>query len=192
MQMADLFVGLVHYPIYNKRMQVIASAVTNFDLHDISRTCRTYDVKKYYIIHPLEVQRQIVERIIGYWQHGYGSVYNPDRSDALNRVCWQPDIAAAAENVRQLIGQEPYIVTTDARTYPNTVSYQFMRRKLQDGSRPVLLLFGTGFGIEASVMKKFDYILEPVYGSCDYNHLCVRSAAAIILDRLAGEPWWEK
>ena len=41
-------------------------------------------------------------------------------------------------------------------------------------------------------MKKFDYILEPVYGSCDYNHLCVRSAVAIILDRLAGEAWWEK
>ena len=51
---------------------------------------------------------------------------------------------------------------------------------------------GTGFGIEAEAMKKFDYILEPVYGSCDYNHLCVRSAVAIILDRLAGEAWWEK
>lgn len=190
--MADLFVGLVHYPIYNKNMKVIASAVTNFDLHDISRTCRTYDVKKYYIIHPLDVQRQIVERILCYWQHGYGSIYNPDRKDALDRVCWQPDIAAAAENIYQLTGQEPYIVTTDARTYPNTVSYKFLRQKLQEDGRPVLLLFGTGFGIEAEAMKKFDYILEPVYGSCDYNHLCVRSAVAIILDRLAGEAWWEK
>ena len=36
--MADLYVGLVHYPIYNKRMNVIAGAVTNFDIHDISRT----------------------------------------------------------------------------------------------------------------------------------------------------------
>lgn len=190
--MADLFVGLIHYPIYNKNMKVIASAVTNFDLHDISRTCRTYDVKKYYIIHPLDVQRQIVERILGYWQHGYGGIYNPDRKDALDRVCWQPDIAAAAENIRQLTGKQPYIVTTDARTYPNTVSYKFLRQKLQEGDRPVLLLFGTGFGIEAEAMKKFDYILEPVYGSCDYNHLCVRSAVAIILDRLAGEAWWEK
>lgn len=190
--MADLYVGLVHYQIYNKRMQVIASAVTNFDLHDISRTCRTYDVKKYYIIHPLDVQRKIIEKIIDYWQHGYGRVYNPDRSDALDRVCWQRDIAAAAADIRQSCGKEPYIVTTDARTYPNTVSYKFMRQKLQADERPILLLFGTGFGIEAEAMKQFDYILEPVYGSCDYNHLCVRSAAAIILDRLAGEPWWEK
>ena len=190
--MAELFVGLVHYPIYNKRMQFIASTVTNFDIHDISRTCRTYDVKRYYIIHPLEVQKNIIRKIIGYWQDGYGKIYNPDRADALERVCWQESIAAAAADIEQRTGKRPYIVTTDARIYPNTVSYSFMRRQLHEGDKPILLLFGTGFGIEAEVMKSFDYILEPVYGSCDYNHLCVRSAAAIILDRLAGEAWWQK
>ena len=190
--MADLFVGLVHYPIYNKRMHVIASAVTNFDIHDISRTCRTYDVRRYYIIHPLDVQRDIIKKIIGYWQEGYGRTYNPDRSNALDIVCWQADIEAAAQDIEAQTGKRPYIVTTDARIYPNTVSYGFMRKQLKEGDRPILLLFGTGFGIEAETMSKFDYILEPIYGACDYNHLCVRSAAAIILDRLAGESWWEK
>lgn len=167
--MADLYVGLVHYPIYNKRMNVIAGAVTNFDIHDISRTCRTYNVQGYYIIHPLEVQKQIIDKILSYWQEGYGKVYNPDRADALSRVLWQPDIASAVQTIVERTGKQ-----------------------LQEGDRPVLLLFGTGFGIEAETMAKFDYILEPVYGPCDYNHLCVRSAAAIILDRLAGEAWWEK
>lgn len=190
--MAELYVGLVHYPIYNKRMQVIASAVTNFDIHDISRTCRTYAVRRYYIIHPLDVQRDIIKKIIGYWQEGYGRTYNPDRSDALDIVCWQPEIEAAAADIEAQTGKRPYIVTTDARIYPNTVSYGFMRKQLQEGDRPILLLLGTGFGIEAETMSKFDYILEPIYGACDYNHLCVRSAGAIILDRLAGEPWWEK
>lgn len=191
-KMADLFVGLVHYPIYNKRMQVIASAVTNFDIHDIARTCRTYDVKGYFIIHPLEVQKSIIYKILHYWQEGYGKEYNPDRANALARVAWKSDIAAAACAVEERTGKKPYIVTTDARVYPNTVSYSFMRKQLAEGDRPVLLLFGTGFGIEAETMAKFDYILEPVYGPCDYNHLCVRSAAAIILDRLAGEAWWQK
>ena len=190
--MADLYVGLVHYPIYNKRMQVIAGAVTNFDIHDISRTCRTYDVKGYYIIHPLEVQKVIIDKILNYWQEGYGKVYNPDRANALSRVKWLPDIEAAAKTIEEVTGKRPYIVTTDARVYPNTVSYSFMRKQLQQGDTPILLLFGTGFGIEAETMAKFDYILEPVYGPCDYNHLCVRSAAAIILDRLAGEAGWEK
>lgn len=190
--MADLYIGLVHYPIYNKRMNIIAGAVTNFDIHDISRTCRTYDVKRYYIIHPLDVQKEIISKILNYWQEGYGKVYNPDRADALACVSWQKDIETAALDVEAQTGKKPYIVTTDARIYPNTVSYTFMRKQLQEGDRPILLLFGTGFGIEAETMKSFDYILEPVYGSCDYNHLCVRSAAAIILDRLAGEAWWEK
>lgn len=190
--MADLYIGLVHYPIYNKRMNIIAGAVTNFDIHDISRTCRTYDVKRYYIIHPLDVQKEIISKILNYWQEGYGKVYNPDRANALARVSWQKDIETAALDVEAQTGKKPYIVTTDARIYPNTVSYTFMRKQLQEGDRPILLLFGTGFGIEAETMKSFDYILEPVYGPCDYNHLCVRSAAAIILDRLAGEAWWEK
>lgn len=189
--MANLYLGLVHYPIYNKRMQVIAGAVTNFDIHDIARTCRTYDVKTYYIVHPLEVQRDIIEKIISYWQEGYGKKYNPDRAEALSRVCWQPDIAAVKADIEAKEGIEPLIVTTDARIYPNTVSWSFMREQLHEGDKPILLLLGTGFGIEAETMKSFDYILEPIYGACDYNHLCVRSAAAIMLDRLAGEAWYK-
>ena len=38
-------------------------------------------------------------------------------------------------------------------------------------------------------MKSFEYKVEPIYGPSNYNHLCVRSAVAIILDRLAGEAW---
>lgn len=41
------------------------------------------------------------------------------------------------------------------------------------------------------MMEKFDYILEPIHGTGEYNHLSVRSAVAIILDRLAGEAWWQ-
>lgn len=107
--MPKLYVGLVHYPIYNKRMDVIASAVTNFDIHDISRTCRTYDIAKYFIIHPLDVQRDIVNKILDYWQNGYGRTYNPDRSDALDRVCWQPDIEASVRFIEEAEGKRPYI-----------------------------------------------------------------------------------
>lgn len=190
--MANLYLGLVHYPIYNKNMQVIATAVTNFDIHDISRTARTYDVKKYFLIHPLEVQSEIIKRITDYWQHGYGKTYNPDRSNALERVTYTSSIESAIAAVTEIEGQAPVTITTDARTYPNTVTYGFVRKLLHSGDKPLLLLFGTGFGMEQETMNSFDYVLEPVYGLCDYNHLCVRSAAAIILDRLAGEAWWEK
>ena len=44
---SSLYVGLVHYPIYDKNFNVIATAITNYDLHDISRSAKTYGVKKY-------------------------------------------------------------------------------------------------------------------------------------------------
>ena len=178
--MADLYLGLVHYPIYNKHMKVIATAVTNFDIHDIARTARTYDVKKYFLIHPLKVQEEIIKKI------------TPDRSEALDRVQYLPDIASAVAEIKKLTGKEPVTITTDARIYPNTITYKAARQMLHEGERPVLVLFGTGFGMEKETMAAFDYILEPVYGPSNYNHLCVRSAVAIILDRLAGESWWEK
>jgi hypothetical protein len=188
---ARVYLGLVHYPIYNKNGEVITTAITNFDIHDIARTSRTYDIKKYFIIHPHESQAALAKEIIEYWQDGFGGEYNPDRREALSILDVVPDIAKAVQYIKDKEGLEPVIVTTDARVYPNTVSYKKLRTEIEAGNRPCLLLFGTGFGIEKTVMAEFDYILEPIYGPSDYNHLCVRGAVAIILDRLLGEAWWQ-
>ncbi len=60
---AEMYVGLLHYPVYNSHMEVIAGAVTNFDIHDIARVCRIYDVKRYYIIHlPLIARKSLLKR----------------------------------------------------------------------------------------------------------------------------------
>ena len=188
---ARLYIGLVHYPIYNKREEIVTTAITNFDIHDIAQTARTYDVKKYFVIHHIESQVSLAQEIIDHWRKGYGSQYNPDRREAFSILETCPSIAQAAAEVERLEGAAPFIVTTDARKYANTISYPAMRQVIQQGERPVLLLFGTGWGIEQSVMEQFDYILEPIYGPGDYNHLPVRSAVAIILDRLQGEAWWQ-
>lgn len=187
---SPIYLGLVHSPIYNKNNEIVTTAITNFDIHDIARTARTYDVLKYFIIHPLDNQKALAEEIIGYWQDGFGGQYNPDRKQALSIVEVIPDIAAAVEYIMAKEGVKPLVITTDARKYDNTVSYAGLRRQIKDNGKPYLLLFGTGWGIENSVMKQFDYILEPIYGPGDYNHLPVRAAVAIILDRLLGEAWW--
>lgn len=190
--MTKVYIGLVHYPIYNKNYKIIATAITNYDIHDIARTSRTYGIKNYYIIHPLDSQAELAKEIIAYWQEGYGKTYNPDRADALAILKIRSDIEEVKNDIAAIEGKMPIIVTTDARTYPNTISYVVMRQKIEQDDTPVLLLFGTGWGIQKEVMQSFDYILEPIYGPCDYNHLCVRSAVAIILDRLLGEKWWSQ
>ena len=191
MMKSPLYVGLVHYPIYDKNFNVIATAITNYDLHDISRSAKTYGVKKYFIIHHIPGQLDTAHKIMDFWESPVGRNYNGYRTQAFDIVDIRPSIEAAVEAVTAAEGKRPYVVTTDARTYANTISYKELRQKREEDDTPILLLFGTGYGMTKETMEKFDFILEPIYGAGEYNHLSVRSAAAIILDRLAGEDWWK-
>jgi hypothetical protein len=58
-----------------------------------------------------------------------------------------------------------------------------MRETLEEGG-PHVLLFGTGWGLTREFLASCDYMLKPIEGLGGYNHLPVRSAVAIILDRL--------
>jgi hypothetical protein len=76
----------------------------------------------------------------------------------------------------------PLVVATAARKSPNTVDYHQLRHE-----GPLLLVLGTGWGLTDELMAGCDARLAPVQASSDYNHLSVRSACAIILDRLYGD-----
>lgn len=190
--MAPVYIGLIHYPIYNKHMEIVTTALTNYDLHDIARTAKTYNAKRYFIVHPVEAQREMALRIMNHWKTGGGVAYNPNRKEAFEETELVPTLDDVLQWIENEEGEKPIIVTTDARVYPNTISYKAMRQKIHDDAKPILILFGTGFGMTKEMMQQFDYIIEPIYGAGSYNHLCVRSAVAIILDRLLGEAWWQK
>ncbi len=182
-----IYVGLVHYPVYNKNKEIIATSVTNFDIHDISRTCRTYDVKKYFIITPVDAQQELTNRIIGYWQEGDGIEFNKNRKEAFENTVLSDSVKRAADKIREMEGKTPKIVTTSAKRFPNTVSYTEMGKEIISDDSPYLILFGTGWGLTDEMMEMSYKILEPVRGNTKYNHLSVRSAVSIILDRLLGE-----
>lgn len=192
MSKPKVYIALLHYPIYNKHMEVVTTSITNLDVHDIARTARTYNIETYYIVHPVPAQQELINHMLEYWRDGFGAQYNPDRQEAFRRLQLANSLEDVVKEIEDKTGQTPVTVTTDARTYPNTVSYQVLREEIQQGDKPYLLLFGTGYGIVKEVMEGATYILEPIYGGGEYNHLCVRSAVAIILDRLLGEQWWNK
>lgn len=182
-----IYLGLVHSPVYNKNGEVVATSVTNFDIHDISRSCRTFDIKKYFIITPVDAQIELTKRIMGYWQVGVGKEYNKDREEAFGRTDVVVSIASAIEEVEKAEGKRPVVITTSAKNYPNSISYKGLSEKIFEDDNVYLLLFGTGFGMTEEVMDMADFILDPIRGSAQYNHLSVRAAVAIILDRLLGE-----
>lgn len=181
-----LYIGLVHYPVYNKNYQRIASAISTLDLHDIARVARTYDVKRFFVINPLEDQQALVERVRTHWTRGYGANYNRDRKEAIELVEIAPSLERAVDVIAELEGAAPLLIATDAsRQKERSISYSRARGIIQDG-KIVILIFGTGWGLDKEVIGLVDYVLDPISGRTGYNHLSVRSAAAIILDRLAG------
>ncbi|MCL1916893.1 MAG: RNA methyltransferase [Peptococcaceae bacterium] len=190
--MSILDIALVHAPVYNKNMEVITSSVTNLDIHDIARCAATYGVRSYYIVHPSPAQHDLTRRIMGFWQEGVGADYNPDRREAFGHVKLVSTLQEVREDIcRDNPKKKIYQVATDARLYPNTIGYEDLRERVHGHGREeeeaYLLVFGTGSGIVREEMERSDYILRPIYGPGDYNHLSVRSAAAIILDRLCGQ-----
>ncbi|MDO9042494.1 MAG: RNA methyltransferase [Desulfocapsaceae bacterium] len=180
-----LDIVLIHYPVINKTGETIGSAVTNLDLHDIARAARTFGVDHYYIVTPYSDQQTLVQEILDHWQTGYGATYNPARKSALDRV----KIAASLDEVITLVteqrAQKPLLLTTSARVQKNSISYRETRKRIAAGE-PILLLFGTAHGLAPELSETADYTLPPIESTTGYNHLSVRSAVSIILDRLLG------
>lgn len=179
-----VYVALVHYPVYNKDLQIVTTAFTNLDVHDISRACRTYGVKGFFLVHPVQEQRALVERVLWHWTEGPGVSYNPTRNEALSIARIKTSLSEVLEGIQKAEGSKPKIVVTDGRPRENLTGYSELKERVLAGKEPYLILFGTGWGIAKEAMEKADYALKPIEGTTDYNHLSVRSAAAIILDRL--------
>lgn len=182
-----LFTALVHYPVYNKKHQVINTSFTNLDLHDIARASATFGVEKYFMVQPLKTQHEVINTLINHWVKGYGARYNPDRKLALTKIALTNSIEETIAQIKEEYGAEPQIISTAAKAYPNNVGYQELRDLMERQGGNYLLIFGTGWGLEESIIEKSDFVLKPIHGPGAYNHLSVRSAVSIILDRLQGE-----
>jgi hypothetical protein len=182
----NLYLALIHHPVYNINGEVIASAVSNLDLHDISRAAKTYGTGAFYVVTPLEDQRRLVEQIVSHWTEGLGAKYNPDRCEALRLI----KVAVSLDDVRDDIARNgecaPATVVTDARPHARNISYDALAEMIK-GEHPYLLVFGTAWGLTREFIEEADYVLAPIIGRSGYNHLSVRSAAAIVLDRLLGQ-----
>jgi hypothetical protein len=182
--MANLYVALMHYPMKSLKGGVVATAITSLDVVDIARSCRTYDVVRYFIVHPLESQRAIVERILEFW-----FAERPSRREAVKIISVADDLEQCFTEVAKREGEVPLLWGTSARSglpYPQ-IGWEEARRHLREERKPVLLLFGTGNGMAEELLWACDALLPPVREKSAYNHLSVRAAVAVILDRLKGD-----
>ena len=183
---SPVYVALLHHPVYDKNRQVVTAAVTNMDIHDIARSARTYGIHGFYVVTPVKALQKLARKIIDHWERGYGSQYNVTRKEALALVRISDTLDDVLIAIERECGEKPLLVVTSARPGGNRTSFANLRDMLIRLTRPFLLVLGTGWGLTEAIFSRSDYVLEAIEGTTDYNHLSVRSAAAIIFDRLLG------
>lgn len=177
----NMYLGLIHHPIVDKRGDTVTTSVTNLDIHDIARSARTFGFDGYFIVTPVQKQHELVQTILNHWNTDHGNTYNPDRKDALSFIRLAESIKAAKEKIKELEGVEPQIVVTGAGFKEYNGDERKLAEHLNIDKRPMLLLFGTGWGLHATILDLAEFRLTPIHGSAHdgYNHLSVRSAVAI-------------
>lgn len=185
--MPCLYVALIHHPVYDRNRAVVTTALTNIDVHDIARSCCTFGARAFYVVTPVDAHRALARRVVRHWQQGHGAEYNPTRREALEIVRLERSLEGAEIDIERETGLLPRLVATSARVLPGAVQAPELREELESTEAPYLILLGTGWGLTETVIERTHIRLAPIHGPGAYNHLSVRAAAAIILDRLAGK-----
>jgi len=176
---------LAHHPVLDRQSEVVTTAITNLDLHDIARRSLTYGLTDFFVAHPVAAQRELALRVKTHWTEGSGARRIPDRKPPMGilRVVTSVDDALAELGA----GTEIW-VTSASRGDGTVVAHADARERLKADGAPVLLVFGTGWGLAPAILERAGARLEPIDSPRPdgFNHLSVRAAAAILFDRLLG------
>jgi hypothetical protein len=183
--MSRVAIALVHHPVLDRQNAIITTAITNLDLHDLARSACTHGVSSVFIVHPVSAQRELALRIKNHWVGGSGARRIPSREPAmaLLSVVETIDDAYVALGGRDRVDVYVTSAKSDDRS---TSTYAAARERIASTDRATLILFGTGWGLAPAILDQADVFLAPLKGASPdgYNHLSVRAACAIILDRL--------
>ena len=184
---------LVHYPVSLGPKKIGASSLTNLDIHDIARISRSYAMGSFYPVTPLGDQLRVLEEILRHWTRGPGGVGNADRAQALGLVQPATSLEEAVAHMTAQHGTRPRLVASSAvwpakgkasKPERMPMTPRDVRRWCDQG--PVMLCLGTAQGLAPEVLEQCEGTLRPVR-FLGYNHLSVRSAAAILADRILGD-----
>jgi tRNA (guanine37-N1)-methyltransferase len=186
---ARTHLALVHHPVVDRAGAIITTALTNFDIHDLARSSMTFGLAGYHIVTPITSQREKAQHIAEAW---IKDEQGEHRARALRLVRAADSIDDVIKALTEEHGRPPLVVATSAKptSFPGAArrtSSELLAEATLDPS-PLLILLGTGWGLADHLIPSVSRILAPIEGASDWNHLSVRSAGAVILDRLFGRP----
>lgn len=175
---------LIHHPILDRERTIVTGAITNLDLHDISRSAHTYGLAAFYIAHPIAAQRELAARVREHWLTGSGSRRIPDRVPPMRGL----RIVSTLDEALADSGPDTELWVTSAQASRKCLPHVEAESRLREDGVPVMIAFGTGWGLADEIMDRATWVLDPIRSPREdgFNHLSVRAAAAIIFDRLLG------
>lgn len=179
---------LFHYPVKLERNRIGASSLTNMDLHDISRISQSYGLGPLFVLTPLEGQLRLVDSIVRHWTRGPGGRSNPDRRLALASIISVRNLDELYQRAEEIYGRRPILAVTSAQWKKGSGRKSFNCLEIRELLRqnPVIMALGTAKGLVAERLGVETIQIQPIR-FLNYNHLSVRSAAAIIADRILGD-----
>jgi tRNA (guanine37-N1)-methyltransferase len=182
------YIALMHNDIDLKEGRIGHTSVTSIDIHDIARSSATYDLQTFFIVTSLKDQQKMVEKMLSFWiDEKIGGDYNNNRHQAVRTVQLKSELDDVIASIEEKEGRKPLIIGTSARDGDTAKMIGYFEQDIVwQHDRPILFLFGTGSGMSESLLNRCDYMLPPLQGFSNFNHLSVRSAVAIILDKWLG------
>lgn len=172
---------LRHDSVLGRGGKIIDANVTQIDLHDFCRLSTTYGLGGFHCVTEMEAQHRICSEILDYWHEGPGKTYNPDRVSALGLLKLHRSFH---ELETQMEGENPLWIGTSANESDKKIDFSELSDIIERSGRSAVIQFGTSWGLSPEQMSRCDWVLPPIDGHNGYNHLSVRCAAAIIVDRL--------
>jgi tRNA (guanine37-N1)-methyltransferase len=198
----NLSLALLHYPVLDKDKNTVDVSLTNLDIHDISRSSRTYGLADFFIVGLREDQKLILDRVLEHWVQGAGGQNNPDRKTALSLVSVAQNLEDMLGLLERKTGERPLLWGSSADYAQSFPGARKGKKKSPDADKRIIsfdeagkilythsavLLLGTGHGLAPEILCECDHLLPPIRRFAGYNHLSVRCAGAVLLDRLLGE-----
>jgi len=187
---ARTHLALVHHPCVDRTGAVITTALTNFDIHDLARSSMTFGLAGYHVVTPITSQRDKAAHIAKLW---IDDAQGEHRAHALRLVRTADSIETVIAELTAEYGTAPVVVGTSARADAFSANAGLARRtppelvaEARENPRPLLILLGTGWGLAEQLIPSVSRVLTPIEGASSWNHLSVRSAGAILMDRLFG------
>jgi len=182
------YIALLHNDMDLKEGRIGYTSVTSIDIHDIARSSTTYGLQTFFIVTRLKDQQKIVEKMLSFWvDEKIGGDYNGNRHQAVKGVKLSSELSDVIAEIEAREGKKPLVIGTSARNQDEIKMLTYFDQDIAwQHDRPVLFLFGTGSGMSQNLLQQCDYMLPALQGYSDFNHLSVRSAVAIILDKWLG------